>query len=210
MPKGPKDRSGQLQPNKGFAYVDFADQGGVDAAIALSEEGLDGRRLLIKDAKSFEGRPASAARLALKSAGDAEGPADPTTVNATASTSTAAAPKTLSKSARKILDRQKNAPAMTLFVGNLGFESTAESIQEAFVRNFQRQKAWATKEKVNKKGKGKAMQKPLLSDEASEEDEQDSDDNPADDAKTTDADLREAGIRKVRIGTFEDSGKCKG
>ncbi|KAJ6783633.1 hypothetical protein PWT90_05795 [Aphanocladium album] len=43
--------------NKGFAYVDFSDIGGKVAAIALSETEWHGRRLLIKDSTSFEGRP---------------------------------------------------------------------------------------------------------------------------------------------------------
>ncbi|CEJ82544.1 hypothetical protein VHEMI02603 [[Torrubiella] hemipterigena] len=51
----PKD---EKPANKGFAYVDFTDIGGKVAAIALSETELNARRLLIKDAKSFEGRPA--------------------------------------------------------------------------------------------------------------------------------------------------------
>lgn len=50
----PKD---EKPANKGFAYVDFTDIGGKVAAIALSETELNARRLLIKDAKSFEGRP---------------------------------------------------------------------------------------------------------------------------------------------------------
>lgn len=44
-------------PNRGFAYIDFTDIGGKVAAIALSETEVNGRRLLIKDATSFEGRP---------------------------------------------------------------------------------------------------------------------------------------------------------
>lgn len=43
--------------NKGFAYVDFSDVGPKVAAIALSENDLQSRKLLIKDSKSFEGRP---------------------------------------------------------------------------------------------------------------------------------------------------------
>ena len=43
--------------NKGFAYVDFADETCVTTAIALSEKLISGRRVLIKNAKSFEGRP---------------------------------------------------------------------------------------------------------------------------------------------------------
>ncbi|KAI5462443.1 hypothetical protein BGZ63DRAFT_423698 [Mariannaea sp. PMI_226] len=48
---------GAKPTNKGFAYVDFTDIGPKVAAIALSETELTGRKLLIKDAKSFEGRP---------------------------------------------------------------------------------------------------------------------------------------------------------
>lgn len=48
----------ELKPqNKGFAYVDFASAEALAAAIALSESSLGGRNLLIKDAKSYAGRP---------------------------------------------------------------------------------------------------------------------------------------------------------
>ena len=43
--------------NKGFAYVDFSSESALAAALTLSETLLSGRRVLIKDAKSFEGRP---------------------------------------------------------------------------------------------------------------------------------------------------------
>ncbi|RMD40998.1 hypothetical protein DV735_g4124, partial [Chaetothyriales sp. CBS 134920] len=43
--------------NKGFAYVDFTSQDIVESALQLSENLLEGRRLLIKDAKNFQGRP---------------------------------------------------------------------------------------------------------------------------------------------------------
>ncbi|KAK1828376.1 nucleolar protein 13 [Podospora conica] len=43
--------------NRGFAYVDFATFEANVAAIALSETELAGRKLLIKDSTSFEGRP---------------------------------------------------------------------------------------------------------------------------------------------------------
>jgi RNA recognition motif-containing protein len=43
--------------NKGFAYVDFATELCMYSAIALTETKMDGRALLIKNAKSFEGRP---------------------------------------------------------------------------------------------------------------------------------------------------------
>lgn len=44
--------------NRGFAYVDFATYEANVAAIALSETEWHRRKLLIKDAKSYEGRPA--------------------------------------------------------------------------------------------------------------------------------------------------------
>ena len=43
--------------NKGFAYIDFSTQDALTEALALSEKLFAGRRLLIKDSKSFEGRP---------------------------------------------------------------------------------------------------------------------------------------------------------
>lgn len=43
--------------NKGFAYVDFVTREDLDKALAQSERLLAGRKLLIKNAKSFEGRP---------------------------------------------------------------------------------------------------------------------------------------------------------
>ena len=44
--------------NKGFAYVDFSTRKALDHALSLSESLLTGRRVLIKDSTSFEGRPA--------------------------------------------------------------------------------------------------------------------------------------------------------
>lgn len=56
--KDPNRDKTQKPANKGFAYIDFTDIGGKVAAIALSETELGHRKLLIKDSKSFEGRPA--------------------------------------------------------------------------------------------------------------------------------------------------------
>ncbi|KAF9146824.1 hypothetical protein BGX30_007742 [Mortierella sp. GBA39] len=105
--------------NKGFAYVDFSSAEGQEAAIKLSESEVDGRKVLIKSSKSFEGRPAVS--------------------------KAAAQEKSL---------KQKHAVSPTLFVGNLSFQSTREGLQKLF------------------------------------------------------EDCGE--IRKVRLATFEDSGKCKG
>ncbi|KAL1956569.1 hypothetical protein VTO42DRAFT_7040 [Malbranchea cinnamomea] len=56
LPTSSEKRGGKVQ-NKGFAYVDFTTQDAVQQAIGLSEQELNGRRLLIKDANNFEGRP---------------------------------------------------------------------------------------------------------------------------------------------------------
>ena len=45
--------------NKGFAYVDFVDETNLNHGLELSEKLLSGRRVLIKNATSYEGRPAS-------------------------------------------------------------------------------------------------------------------------------------------------------
>ena len=40
-----------------FAYVDLVSREAMEKVVSRSEESFDGRRLLIKDGKSFEGRP---------------------------------------------------------------------------------------------------------------------------------------------------------
>lgn len=58
LPKG-AEKFGRAQ-NKGFAYVDFSTEKALQEALGLSEQLLTGRRVLIKNAKSFEGRPEKA------------------------------------------------------------------------------------------------------------------------------------------------------
>lgn len=60
LPLAPGSKHGGKKPVKirGFAYVDFKTKLQADTVVALSEEYLNGRNLLIKDSKSFEGRPA--------------------------------------------------------------------------------------------------------------------------------------------------------
>ncbi|KAI2466423.1 hypothetical protein F4781DRAFT_353256 [Annulohypoxylon bovei var. microspora] len=43
--------------NRGFAYVDFDVESASVAALALTETEIDGRKLLIKNSNSYEGRP---------------------------------------------------------------------------------------------------------------------------------------------------------
>lgn len=57
-PTKPPNPNWSTKPlNRGFAYVDFSTELGMYSAIALTETKMDGRALLIKNAKSFEGRP---------------------------------------------------------------------------------------------------------------------------------------------------------
>ncbi|KAI8991227.1 hypothetical protein BDF20DRAFT_843425 [Mycotypha africana] len=116
-PKG----NGAKNNNKGFAYIFFATPEEAAKGVALSEQKLEGRALLIKDADNFE---------------RADGVQPPT------------------EKEKKEIKKQKNPPCPTLFLGNLSFDTTEKSIREAF--------EWA------------------------------------------------GDIRKVRVATFEDSGKCKG
>ena len=100
--------------NKGYAYVDFSSKDALDAALALSESTLGGRKVLIKDAKSYAGRPEK---------------------NAAASTSTST---TTGTSATTAQGRTRAALEGTLkstkriFVGNLGFDVTKEDLSAHF------------------------------------------------------------------------------
>lgn len=101
--------------NRGFAYVDFFTEDHMNSAIGLSESELNTRKVLIKNANSYEGRPEKS--------------------SATANAS-------------------KNPPSRILFVGNLSFDTTETMLRDHF----------------NHCGE----------------------------------------IVKIRMATFEDSGKCKG
>jgi RNA recognition motif-containing protein len=103
-------RINMLKTSKGCAYVDFTTQKLVDICVALSESHLNGRNLLIKDNRSFEGRP--------------------------------------------LKTDSKNPPSRILFVGNLPFDTTDQKLETFFQHCGE--------------------------------------------------------IVKIRMATFEDSGKCKG
>lgn len=116
----------------------------------------------------FTGRPANVTEENADSAnaGDKANPVKPTVSGSTG----------LSKTAQKILRIQKQPAAPTLFLGNLGFETTEKSIRELF-------EAHRGLKKV------KELDGQLEKDEAKAGDKW---------------------IRKIRMGTFEDSGNCKG
>ncbi|KAH6914665.1 hypothetical protein BKA70DRAFT_1256707 [Coprinopsis sp. MPI-PUGE-AT-0042] len=164
MPMKPALRPNLPKENRGFAYVDFATPEAKVAAIALSENPLVGRKLLIKDGGDFSGRPV-APGVDVKT-NDSE-----------------LAQKTHSKTAQKILRSQKQPPAPTLFLGNLPFETTDDDIRQLFEAHRQAPKA--AKKKVER---AEDVDAPVKGAEKS----------------------KDEFILKVRMGTFEDSGMCKG
>ncbi|TFK46890.1 hypothetical protein OE88DRAFT_1637314 [Heliocybe sulcata] len=156
MPTKAATAPGGTKENRGFAYVDFASPDAKVIAITLSESELEGRRLLIKDGDDFTGRPAPVLRPNAENSKDA----------GAASTS-----NSHSRTAQKILASQKQPPGPTLFLGNLSFESTEQSIREMLEAH----------RAPEKKGADNAGEKE-----------------------------KEGWMRKIRLGTFEDSGLCKG
>lgn len=103
----------------------------------------------------------------------------PAAPGAELTTDGAASSTTHSKTAQKILRTQKQPPAPTLFLGNLGFETTEQAIRQLFEAH-----------RVIKKPKDEAE------DEGAE--------------VKKDKQPKDVWIRKIRMGTFEDSGLCKG
>ncbi|TFK28939.1 hypothetical protein FA15DRAFT_664579 [Coprinopsis marcescibilis] len=168
------------QENRGFAYVDFATPEANTAAIALSEKPLLGRKLLIKDGGDFSGRPI-APGVDVKT------------------TDSALAQKTHSKTAQKILRNQKQQPAPTLFLGNLPFETTEGDIRGLFEAHR------PVKKPVNEKEP--SQKEPFKKKESEEETDAAADKEV--EAKTS-KDKQDDFILKIRMGTFEDSGACKG
>ena len=109
-----------------------------------------------------------------------------------ATTSKTGAPKTgLTKTAQRILGAQKQPPGPTLFFGNLGFEVTEDSIRQLLEAHRKK----PTNTPAGNDGDGDA--------DGGEE---------GDDTKTEQkgSQKEDKWMRKIRMGTFEDSGKCKG
>lgn len=181
-----------------FAYVDFATPEGQATAIAKSEGHLDGRRLLIKAGVSHSPPFIFACSYFYRASGN-DFAGRPTPAAMEPSESTPAAWRT--KFAKKVLSVQKQVAAPTLFLGNLGFETTEASIR-GMLDAHRRQ---------SRKGKGK---------ETADADDQDAPSEGIIDGAEGKLDkvekvekMDKAGevwIRQVRLGTFEDSGKCKG
>lgn len=200
-----------------FAYVDFATPDAKQVAIAMSESPLDGRRLLIKDGAwrrpfkhhfrfffspvrcsgdenfsnqklldlgdSFEGRPA---------------PAKPgTSLELETGVGAARGRGGQTKFAQEVLSAQKWPPAPTLFFGNLGFETTVDSIRGLLEAHKHKEK------EVNANAAAAAAT-------TSESAAAANDDGGANGADDDGGGGGDPWIRKIRMGTFEDSGQCKG
>lgn len=236
-----------------FAYLDFPSATDVTIAVGLSEQHLDGRKLLIKSSTDYTGRPAPAASTSTagttagagtvkevlstldSSALERHHPASASAGGPSATGGEAAPPPpTLNRTARKILSRQKNPAGPTLFLGNLGFETTVDDIRDMFDRNQRRGREWAkggvaNDEDEEREGGAENVgeregQKEEDNDEAASQGEGGDEKKAGGDKEKRDqkkrkrekgapldlAKAKDAGIRKVRLGTFEDSGKCKG
>lgn len=105
-----KDNRTDKMRNKGFAYVDFSELGEKLSAVALSETDLNGRKLLIKDSTSFEGRPQK------------EAEPEPVTMSNGQEVD------------QKKAFRQENNACRKIFVGNMSFQTTEEDVR----RNFEK------------------------------------------------------------------------
>ncbi|KAL2130604.1 hypothetical protein VTI74DRAFT_6188 [Chaetomium olivicolor] len=116
MPTTKPAAPGKTTPeNRGFAYVDFATFEANVAAIALSENEMNGRKLLIKDAKSFEGRPKKLEPEPVAADGR-----DSSSKKATSSETSGAKAASSGSSSSKI------------FVGNLSFNTTEDDLHAHF------------------------------------------------------------------------------
>ncbi|KAI1394319.1 RNA-binding domain-containing protein [Hypoxylon trugodes] len=93
--------------NKGFAYVDFDVEAASVAALALTETELNGRKVLIKDSKSFEGRPKK---------GASEDSSAATGSNA------AALPE----------KKEQVSTSRKIYVGNMSFQTTEDDLRAHF------------------------------------------------------------------------------
>ncbi|KAI1194398.1 hypothetical protein F5X97DRAFT_277867 [Nemania serpens] len=98
--------------NKGFAYVDFDGEVAAVAAMALTETELEGRKVLIKNAASFEGRPQ-------KGTLEANEGSEINSVGAKHDTG-------------KTTPRQQDSGSRKIYVGNLSFQVTEDDLRAQF------------------------------------------------------------------------------
>lgn len=102
----------------------------------------------------------------------------------------------------KGLDKQVHAESSTVFVGNLPFDATEEGLRDMIEANAA---AGASKPKSREPGSTTEEVKPEPSAEAGADGETEGEvvAGPSRGGKNS-------GLRKVRLGAFEDTGRCKG
>ncbi|KAI4724245.1 hypothetical protein E4T49_08036 [Aureobasidium sp. EXF-10728] len=122
VPQGPPQPGRTKPSNKGFAYVDFATEESLNKAIAMSETLVSGRKVLIKNAKSFEGRPAQATATVNALAGNADS-------SEAAAAAGGAAPNKIGPNGKPVMP-----PSKRVFVGNLNFDVTREDLETHFAQ----------------------------------------------------------------------------
>ncbi|TID16551.1 hypothetical protein E6O75_ATG11669 [Venturia nashicola] len=110
VPSNAPVRNGVKPKNKGFAYLDFDSAEALEAAIKVSETQFnnDQRKVLIKKSSSFEGRP------------------EPKTEEEAKKDDNGLSTLTTDK-----MNTQK-PPSKRVFVGNLGFDTTKDDLQNHF------------------------------------------------------------------------------
>lgn len=212
MPKGAR----KFEYNRGFAYVDVPSEEEVKQGIALSEVNLDGRRLLIKSGSDFGGRPTIDAAARALAEGSMATNAVEEPDNGDGSFIGKKGKTGLTKSAQKILRAQKHPPGPTLFIGNLSFNATEEGVRDMIERSaasrFEHEAARASNVLTDKK----KDEKKNTAEETEEDADVDSSkmeltrENKKDSMTLKPEVLRGTGIRKIRMGEFQDTGKCKG
>ena len=174
-----------------FAYVDFATPELQKIAIDLSESFFEGRKLLIKSGRSR--CCGGDARLTV---------GDDHVVKPDAITPRPEKAKIrLEPGSAAILKKQIHKESATLFVGNLPFDATEEALRDMIEEN------------ATEASGSNAVATPVeaKTEIAGEDVDQEEEGESKEKAEYIDKrGGKVAGLRKVRLGAFEDTGRCKG
>jgi RNA recognition motif-containing protein len=178
--------------NSRFAFVDFSSPENQKLAVDLSEKLLEGRKLLIKLGTLI---PLLQLFLADKTGNDH-------TSNPEART-----PKPIKQ---KGIEKQPHGESSTLFVGNLPFDATEDGLRDMIEASA----ASASGSAGGAGAKGKSKKAESDSDDEAEEEKEDvkeeGDKEKEKELKGANRGGKLSGLRKVRLGAFEDTGRCKG
>jgi ribosomal protein L12E/L44/L45/RPP1/RPP2 len=110
----------------------------------------------------------------------------------------------------KGLEKQPHGESATLFVGNLPFDATEEGLRDMIEASAAAAGSGAPAT-ATAKGKSNAADSDSDSDEDDEEEKEEKDEKPEEkQEKGANRGGKLSGLRKVRLGAFEDTGRCKG